>query len=144
MKNFFRNRTTYLKVGVSKGLKTLNQIGMTRSFGISFVVIVGFVSVFSSCEKEDIDAPSRILDKVNEIQNEEVRNPPAQVWKWVADGEVYYYITSDCCDQFNYLYDSDCYLVCAPDGGITGDGDGQCPEFTGVVEKTLIWEDTRE
>ena len=130
-------------VSVSKGLNRLNHMGMTRSFGISLAIIVGFLSIFSSCEKEEIDAPSCIIDKVREIQKEGVYNPPAQVWMWLVDGETYYYITSDCCDQFNYLYDSECNIVCAPDGGITGNGDGQCPEFTGPVEKTLIWEDTR-
>ena len=48
------------------------------------------------------------------------------------------------CDQFNYLYDSDCNIICAPDGGFIGTGDGKCPDFIEPIKKTLIWEDLRK
>ena len=41
---------------------------------------------------------------------------------------VYYFIAS-CCDQFNRLYDADGRFICAPSGGFTGAGDGQCPDW---------------
>lgn len=87
--------------------------------------------------------PACIDDKIGEILNEEVRNPPAQIWEWNEDEQTYYYITSDCCDQYNYLYDINCIEICAPDGGITGTGDGNCPDFVGDIERTLVWEDIR-
>ena len=37
-----------------------------------------------------------------------------------------YLITSACCDQFNYLYDAQGLRLCAPSGGIAGNGDGKC------------------
>src|SRR5688500_15649158 len=40
---------------------------------------------------------------------------------------VYYYAVSGCCDQLNPLFDAEGKYVCAPDGGFTGRGDGQCP-----------------
>ncbi len=100
----------------------------------------------TSCEKIDLesDAPSCIEKKIKKIKKERVRNPPAKVWKWEVDGQVYFYITSDCCDQFNYLYDNYCNIVCAPDGGITGGGDGACPDFNGQIEWILVWEDDRK
>lgn len=99
----------------------------------------------SSCEKIDLekDAPNCIERKIRKIKREEVRNPPASVWEWKVDGKTYYYITSDCCDQFNYLYDDNCNEVCAPDGGFSGGGDGNCPQFNGQIEETIIWEDDR-
>ncbi|WP_230679862.1 DUF6970 domain-containing protein [Pontibacter rufus] len=99
----------------------------------------------SSCEKLELEVnvPNCIEQQIREIKQEDVRNPPAKVWQWKVDNKIYYYITSDCCDQFNYLYDSNCNVVCAPDGGITGAGDGRCPDFNGQVEQTLIWEDDR-
>jgi hypothetical protein len=90
------------------------------------------------------DVPNCVKIKIRKIKREEVRNPPAIVWEWKVNGKTYYYITSDCCDQFNYLYDDNCKEVCAPDGGFSGEGDGNCPEFNGQVEKTLIWEDGRK
>ncbi len=109
------------------------------------IVILPWSLFLNSCDKSQtgIDAPSCIIDIIHQIENEEVRNPPAKVVKWEVNGQTYYYITSDCCDQFNYLYDVNCNVVCAPDGGITGSGDGNCPAFVGQIEKTLVWEDER-
>ena len=97
------------------------------------------------CEKEncEIDIPACIDKKIEAIKMEEVRNPPAQIWEWEVDEHTYYYITSDFCDQWNYLYDEECNVICAPDGGITGMGDGNCPNFVEQIEKTLVWEDNR-
>jgi len=109
----------------------------------AFAVVI--CSIFISCEDSDlaIEAPTCIKSKIENIATNEVSSPPTKVWKWEADGNTYYYITSDCCDQYNYLYNEHCELVCAPDGGIIGTGDGNCPTFTSEIVKTLIWEDQR-
>ncbi len=111
----------------------------------SILITTGLILSLTSCERLDleVEAPECIEKKIESIKQEEVRNPPAQVWKWEVDEQTYYYITSDCCDQYNYLYDDKCKEVCAPDGGITGTGDGKCPDFNGPIEKTLVWEDDR-
>ena len=41
-------------------------------------------------------------------------------------GEKAFLVTSPCCDQFNYLYDKNGQVLCAPSGGIAGRGDGRC------------------
>ena len=110
------------------------------------IIFLVYIFLFlTGCEKEDceMDIPACIENKIEEIKMEEVRNPPAQVWKWEVDEQTYYYITADCCDQFNNLYDEKCNVVCAPDGGITGMGDENCPDFIEQIEKTLVWEDNR-
>ena len=91
----------------------------------------------------DIDVPACIESKIIAIQNNSVTNPPTEVWRWVDNNKVYYYITSDCCDQFNLLYDTQCNLICAPDGGFSGQGDGNCPTFSNNISKTLVWIDER-
>jgi YHS domain-containing protein len=105
-----------------------------------------FFLLILSCEKSDIGkgVPKCINDMIDDIEKEEVRNPPTKVWKWEVDGSTYYYITSDCCDQYNYLYDENCNVVCAPDGGFTGNGDGNCPVFIKQIVSTLIWKDSRD
>jgi len=115
----------------------------------SIKIVIGlflFSLTILSCEELDLDkdVSNCIKQKIKDLQKEEVHNPPASVWEWKVDGETYYYITSDCCDQYNYLYDDNCNEICAPDGGITGTGDGNCPDFTVEIEKTLIWEDDRK
>lgn len=104
-----------------------------------------YVSLLMSCDNSQTEStlPACIQEKITEIKNESVRNPPAQVWEWKDAGKVYYYITSDCCDQLNFLFDSNCSIVCSPDGGFTGTGNGDCPEFTKSIEKKLLWKDDR-
>lgn len=110
------------------------------------IILASLFFIFASCEKLDLpdDVPNCIENKIKDIQSDKVWNPPAQVWKWEVDNTVYYYITSDCCDQYNILYDITCTIVCAPDGGFTGMGDGKCPQFEGNVVKTLVWQDDRK
>lgn len=110
---------------------------------IFILAVIAFL--FSSCKKLDlsIEVPNCIKNKIRKIKNQDVQNPPAQVWEWKVDGETYYYFTSDCCDQFNYLYDNNCKEICAPDGGFTGGGDGNCLDFNSEVQKTLVWKDNR-
>lgn len=107
--------------------------------------IVILTLVIQSCDNnKESDLPSCIEEKISKIKQTDVANPPIQIWKWEVDGNTYFYITSDCCDQFNYLYNSNCEVVCAPDGGFTGNGDSNCPEFTEEITKTLVWQDPRE
>ena len=111
-----------------------------------FLILFVFGLGFYSCDDSDIDieAPDCIQDKIEAVLKSEKTNPPTEVWKWVDQNTTYYYFSSDCCDQFNYLYDENCNQVCAPDGGFTGNGDGNCPDFSENLIKTLIWKDNRE
>jgi len=110
------------------------------------LILLGILVLTINCENSESDSeyPNCIETKINELKNSPVQNPPAEVWKWEVNNEVYYYVTSDCCDQFNILYNENCVSVCAPDGGITGNGDGNCPEFNNTIEKTLVWKDLRK
>jgi hypothetical protein len=119
---------------------------MSRTVWITAVLMLltGF-----SCEKLEIsgDVPECVRRMAKSLSREEVRNPPAMIVEWtVASGEKYYYVPPYCCDMYSALYDSECNLICAPDGGFTGGGDGRCPsEILGNIESTrIIWEDERE
>lgn len=118
---------------------------MRKQITIILFVFVGLGLFLSACEKLNlaVDVSSCIEEKIRDIKKEALLNPPVQVWKWEVDGNTYFYFTSDCCDQYNYLYDKDCNVVCAPDGGFTGNGDGNCPDFNEEIMKTLVWEDDR-
>lgn len=119
---------------------------MKKGIAITTFILTSIVLFLTSCDKLNlaVDVPSCVESKIREIKKEDLRNPPTQVWKWEVDGNTYYYITSDCCDQYNFLYDENCNVICAPDGGLTGNGDGNCPDFNGQIEKTIVWEDDRK
>src|SRR4030095_3816995 len=88
--------------------------------------------------------PSCILERIEEIKKENKWNPPADINEYEFQGKTVYLISSNCCDQYNSLVDSDCQVICAPSGGITGKGDGKCSDFANVAKFTRqIWKDER-
>lgn len=132
---------TFFEITYSKEI-IMRKISLQR-----IVTLLVITVLFLSCKESDvnlINAPKCIENKIEEIINHEVTNPPTQVWKWDVDNQIYYYITSNCCDQYNYLYTENCDILCAPDGGLTGNGDGNCPLFTSEIVKTLVWKDDRK
>lgn len=100
--------------------------------------------LFTCCEEVEVpeDTPNCIKRIIRKIKREEPRNPPAQLWTLTVDESIYYYIPPHCCDQMSELYDSKCNMICNPDGGLAGQGGGNCPELENA-ERELIWEDER-
>lgn len=106
-------------------------------------LIILLLTNCKSSEQQSVDPPSCINSKIESIKKEPSRNPPAEIWKWETNGNIYYYFNAPCCDQYNYLLNEACERVCAPDGGFTGKGDGKCPDFGTDIKKTLVWKDAR-
>ena len=105
-----------------------------------FVFLVLLLGL-SSCDKyNDLDVPKCIVKELKKNKREGLEY--TQVWRWKADGKTYYYLSrpESCYDCFNLLYDDNCNQICAPDGGITGKGSGDCPSFDTGVEKVLVWQ----
>ena len=82
---------------------------------------------------------------IQQLQEEKPANPPAKIYRYTYHDQEVYYLTSRCCDVPSKLYDMYGNVLCQPDGGITGKGDGRCPDFFEQrKDETLIWEDKRE
>jgi len=82
---------------------------------------------------------------IAQIQAQPVANPPSLVVQYEVDSRTFYYVPPRCCDIPSVLYDSSGKVLCSPDGGLTGRGDGRCPP--GLTELTggrLIWRDPRK
>ncbi|MFD2514012.1 DUF6970 domain-containing protein [Pontibacter locisalis] len=80
-----------------------------------------------------------------ELEEQKPANPPAKIHRYTYKGQEVYYLTGRCCDVPSKLYDKHGNILCEPDGGITGRGDGRCPDFFEKRQnETLIWEDKRE
>ncbi|HNW45130.1 MAG TPA: zf-HC2 domain-containing protein [Elusimicrobiales bacterium] len=85
------------------------------------------------------------LDRlIGQYQKEPRGNPPYEVWKFIYLGKTVYYLPPQCCDQYSELYGESGALLCAPDGGKSGDGDGKCPDFYAQRKNgELVWKDSR-
>lgn len=100
-----------------------------------------------SCDEiiDEDGATSCIREKIEKFKRDPLTNPAREVYSYQYKGKTVYYITSECCDQYNYVYDVNCNIICAPDGGFAGTGDGKCTDFYEIAtNKTLIWKDTRK
>jgi len=113
---------------------------------INFRMIL-LITLFSACNPLGLpsDSPKCIEDIIRQIEREPVRNPPASVYEYRYQGQKVYYVPPYCCDMFGDVFDTNCNMICHPDGGITGEGDSKCPDFfEEATNGKLIWEDDRE
>ena len=88
--------------------------------------------------------PLWLMQIIDGFITEPAGERPLLIKQFGYNGAVVYHFTSQCCDQFNYLYDVAGSIICAPDGGFSGDGDGQCPDFANTsTAGAVIWENTK-
>ncbi|WP_026879775.1 DUF6970 domain-containing protein [Hymenobacter norwichensis] len=116
----------------------------TLLFLLTCWVMLGLVQ----CQKDADVGPKQcsglIQAKIEELQRKPKQNPAARIYEYQYDGRTVYTISADCCDQFNTLYDECLNPICAPSGGITGRGDGKCPDFAAkATNERLVWLDPR-
>ncbi len=113
------------------------------------ITLIIIVFIIASCVKKDNEniakgTPDCIKGIINFIKSEPKRNPPAKIYRYLWEGRTVYYIPPFCCDIPSDLLDSTCALICHPDGGFSGTGDGNCVNF--IRDKTnelLVWQDNR-
>ncbi|MCR4340166.1 MAG: hypothetical protein NUW01_09825 [Gemmatimonadaceae bacterium] len=81
---------------------------------------------------------------IAQIEREPVTNPPSSIVRYQYKDETVYYRPSRCCDVFSDLYDFSGVLICHPDGGIAGAGDGRCGDFAATRSAgQIVWADSR-
>jgi hypothetical protein len=114
-----------------------------KSFLFTLVIILTVAAQKCKKDREPV-IPTCIMNRIEQIKKEPRWNPPAEVREYKYEGKRVFYFTSDCCDQYNEVYNDSCQLLCAPDGGLTGKGDGKCADFFKAAEKVgLVWKDER-
>jgi hypothetical protein len=111
------------------------------------ILFVSLMLTFSKCTGEisAIQNPEWIDKLIIQFKNEPVGNPPQSIWQYKYLNQTVYYVPPQCCDQYSTLYDENGKLICAPDGGLTGNGDGKCPDFFEKrTDEKIIWKDERQ
>jgi hypothetical protein len=113
------------------------------------VLLASVVSILIACERSSPTEPEGRLplwlsSLIAQIESQPVTNPPSAIYRYRYQGRTVYFRPSYCCDVFSVLYDRNGRVLCAPDGGLIGRGDGRCPDFFSLrSEEVLIWQDSR-
>ena len=111
---------------------------------ILFTLVILLTVAARKCKDEQNSIPSCIQQKIDNIKSQPKWNPPAEVYEYEYNGKKVFYFSSNCCDQYNEVYDADCNYICAPSGGYTGKGDRKCEDFNERAKKVrLVWKDER-
>jgi hypothetical protein len=109
-----------------------------------FTIAVLLLVAAQTHKKEDNKIPLCIQQKIEEIKQQPRWTPPAEVHEYTYNGKRVFYFSSNCCDQYNMVFDEKCDFICAPSGGMTGKGDGKCADFSTKAQYVkLIWKDDR-
>ncbi|MEA2657200.1 MAG: hypothetical protein QOI23_2565 [Chloroflexota bacterium] len=88
--------------------------------------------------------PAPIAAIIGGLESRPVANPPAFLASYEYADQVVYYVPPRCCDVFGDLYDGEGRVICHPDGGLAGAGDGRCPDFlTERKHEIILWRDSR-
>jgi len=114
---------------------------------IVFVLILAGVLLACGCSHPappQSENPAWVDALIAKFQTDPVGNPPLSIYQYEYKGQTVYYVPPQCCDQFSKLYDINGSVICAPDGGLTGSGDGRCTDFFNKsANESLIWRDSR-
>jgi len=109
-----------------------------------WVILSVVVAVGAGCTSSTAPYPAWVTSLIQELESEPVANPPASLTRYAYQGQVVYYLPPRCCDIPSNLYNDAGVIICHPDGGLTGTGDGLCPDFLAQRSNgTLIWRDPR-
>jgi hypothetical protein len=88
--------------------------------------------------------PQWLRQRIQSILATRKRNPIIRIVRYQYNDQTVYYESAPCCDQQSTLYDVKGGILCHPEGGITGKGDGKCANFDKRrSNEQLVWQDPR-
>ena len=84
--------------------------------------------------------PEWLAAIIDQLEHPPVSNPPEFIAQYKYQGQVVYYVGPRCCDIPSTLYSAAGAVLCAPDGGFSGGGDGRCPDFMAArSDEKILW-----
>ena len=88
--------------------------------------------------------PDWLQKRIQAVLAERKRNPTVHIYQYQYRGQTVYFQSAPCCDQLTYVFDVKGKVLCNPNGGITGKGDGRCADFDkNKTGEKLVWQDPR-
>lgn len=116
---------------------------------IGRIVCIGtLVAVLADCTQHlaplESSHPAWLASLIRQLESEPTANSPAHIAEYVYRGQTVYYLPPRCCDVPSGLHNEAGAILCEPDGGLTGRGDGRCPRFFEERRnERIIWRDKR-
>jgi hypothetical protein len=109
-----------------------------------FLLIIILILLAGCSQATQSGNPDWVDQLIKKFASDPIGNPPLSIWRYEYNGQAVYFIPAHCCDISSILYDTSGNVLCSPDGGIKGDGDGRCQDFFDQrINEKLIWNDTR-
>lgn len=106
-------------------------------------ILLGLTIASGVCAQSEV--PPFVAKLITHYKNASPVGSPGAIWKYRYKGAAVFYVPRlACCDIMSNLYDINGNLICHPDGGIAGSGDGRCPDF--LAERRdgeRLWSDAR-
>ena len=110
------------------------------------IVFLALLAVAAGCKPATAeDLPPFVQQLIEQYEGGAESNSPGSIWRYNYGNAVVFYVPPFfCCDLPSRLYDVQGNVVCAPDGGIAGVGDGKCPDFFDMRKGGIrVWIDSR-
>lgn len=111
-----------------------------KLFPLLLLVLILFMSYHCKRDtplQDNEEIPKCIQQKIADQQTKCLKKV---VFYHFKDKNVYLFNRQECPDAYYFLYDKNCKKICAPKGGISGKGDGKCPDFqTKATKKGTVW-----
>ena len=101
---------------------------------LSLINIFGCVSINNDTA---INNPTWINEEI-EFAKQSPTHVPVTIARYLYRNQIVYYISPAVPDGFSQLFDANHRLICSPEGGLTGHGDGQCNDFSAQAKNKLI------
>ena len=93
---------------------------------------------------KSLQNPAWVDELIEEKKVIPVENPPASIVRCEYYEQTVFLLPSRCCDIPSVLFNETGDFLCSPGGGITGIGDGRCPDYFEERESCkVVWEDPR-
>jgi len=94
--------------------------------------------------EDTLARPQWLRNRIQRILATRKRNPIIRIIRYQYEGQAVYYESAPCCDQQSTVYDTKGQVLCHPEGGLTGKGDGECANFDKrKTNEQLVWQDPR-
>ena len=95
-------------------------------------------------ESDTTHRPAWLKARIATVLGQRKQYPIVRILRYEYKGQTVYWETAPCCDQRSTVFDAQGHVVCQPDGGITGKGDGRCADFDkNKTNEKLVWQDPR-